>query len=238
MPTAPASRWPKRGVGAKEAELTVAPGLLGSVDLRGVVVTGDALYAQREICRQVVDSGGEYLFVVKDNQPTLLDDIVTLFADPPVAPAGVVQKNRHGDRQEVRKLLASSALNEYSDWPHLAQVCRIERVVTCKGQTKREVAYAVSSLWPHEASPRRLLELNRGHWSIENRLHYVRDVTLGEDASQVRTGSAPQVMAALRNATIGLLRMAGTTNIAAALRRNAAHPEEALALLGINYTCH
>ncbi len=216
----------------------MAPELLGSVDLHGVVVTGDALYAQRELCQEIVAAGGEYLFVVKDNQPTLREDIATLFADPPVPPAVILQRNRHGDRQEVRKLEASTALDEYSDWPHLAQVCRIERAVTRKGQTKVEVAYAITSLWPHEAGPRRLLALNRGHWGIENRLHYVRDVTLGEDDSQVRTEAAPQVMAALRNAVIGLLRMAGATNIAAALRRNSAHPEEALALLGINYTCH
>ena len=206
--------------------------------MRGLVVTGDALLAQRGLCKQIVEQGGEYLFVVKANQPTLMDDIAVLFADPPVRPAEAVQKSRHGDRREVRKLQASCALNEYSDWPRLAQVCRIEREVTRKGETTVEVAYAVTSLWPHEAGPKRLLELNRGHWGIENRLHYVRDVTLGEDASQVRTGSAPQVMAALRNATIGLLRMAGATNIAAALRRNSAHPEEALAMLGLSYMCH
>ncbi|MHB0871673.1 MAG: ISAs1 family transposase [Chloroflexota bacterium] len=216
----------------------MAPELLGSVDLRGVVVTGDALYSQRELCRQIVDSGGEYLLVVKDNQPTLREEIATLFADPPVEPSVVVQRNRHGGRREVRRLEASSALNEYSDWPHLAQVCRIEREVTCKGEVTREVAYLVSSLWPHEAGPRRLLELNRGHWGIENRLHYVRDVTLGEDASQVRSGSAPQVMAALRNTAIGLMRQNGVRNVAEALRRNAAHPEEAIALLGLNYRCH
>lgn len=216
----------------------MVPELLGSIDLHGVVVTGDALYTQRELCQEIVAGGGEYLFVVKENQPTLREDIATLFADPPVPPAVAVQRNRHGDRQEVRKLEASTALDEYSDWPHLAQVCRIERAVTRKGQTKVEVAYAVTSLWPHEAGPRRLLELNRGHWGIENRLHYVRDVTMGEDRSQVRKASAPEVVAALRNVVIGLLRMAGATNIAAALRRNSAHPEEALALLGINYTCH
>ncbi len=238
MPTKLAESWRKRGVREKEAELTVAPELLKGLDLKGLVVTGDALLAQRELCKQIVEAGGEYLFTVKANQPTLLADIATLFADPPMRPAMVVQRNRHGDRHEVRKLQASSALNEYSDWPYLGQVCRIERAVTRKGQTKVEVAYAVTSLWPHEAGPRRLLELNRGHWGIENRLHYVRDVTLGEDESQVRMGSAPQVMAALRNTVIGLLRMSGATNIAAALRRNNAHPEEALALLGINYTCH
>ncbi len=193
--------------------------------------------AKRGLCKQIVEAGGEYLFTVKANQPTLMDDIVTLFADPPMKPAEAVQRNRHGDRREVRRLQAPSALNEYSDWPYLTQVCRIEREVSRKGQTKREVAYAVTSLWSHEAGPRRLLELNRGHWGIENWLNYVRDMTFGEDASQVRTWAAPQVMAAMRNATIGLLRLAAATNIAAALRRNAAHPEEALALLGISYTC-
>ena len=210
----------------------MAPALLRGLELGGVVVTGDAIYAQRELCEQIVDAGGEYLFTVKANQKGLMEDIATLFDDPPSKPSEAVQRGRHGDRQEVRKLQASTALNEYSDWPHLAQVCRIEREVTSNEHTRREVAYAITSLWPHEASPRRLLELNRGHWGIENRLHYVRDATLGEDGSQVRTGSAPQVMAALRNTTIGLLRMAGVTNIAAALRRNAAHPKEALALLG------
>ncbi len=238
MPTKPAWSWHKRGVRDKEAELTVAPEVLKGLDLAGLVVTGDALYAQRELCRQIAEAGGEYLFTVKDNQPTLLEDIRTLFTDPPTKPAEAVHRSHHGDRQEVRRLQASADLNEYSDWPYLAQVCRIEREVRRKAGVKVEVSYAVTSLWAHEAGPRRLLELNRGHWGIENRLHWVRDVTLGEDGSQVRTGSAPQVMAALRNAVIGLLRMAGSGNIAAALRRNSVHPEEALALLGLRYMCH
>lgn len=98
-------------------------------------------------------------------------------------------------------------------------------------RTKR--IYAITSLSPERANAAKLLQLWRGHWAIENRLHWVRDVDLGEDRSQVRKGHAPQVMAALRNVTIGLLRKAGVPNVAAALRRNAAHPEEALALLGL-----
>lgn len=211
----------------------MAPELLKGLDLQGLVVTGDALFTQRELCRQIVEQGGDFMFTVKGNQPTLLDDISTLFADPPIRPKVVVERNRHGDRQEVRKLEASAALNEYSDWPYLAQVCRIEREVTRKGEVKREVAFAVTSLWPNEASPRRLLRLNRGHWAIENGLHYVRDVTFGEDASQVRKGAAPEVMAALRNTAIGLLHLKGATNIAEALRRNTAHPCQALAMVGI-----
>jgi hypothetical protein len=99
-----------------------------------------------------------------------------------------------------------------------------------------KAAYAITSLWPHEADAGRLLSMKRGHWRIENCLHYVRDVTYGEDKSQVRTGNAPRVMAALRNTAIGVMRLSGTTNIASALRRDAARPREALNLLGIDDT--
>ena len=91
----------------------------------------------------------------------------------------------------------------------------------------------LSPAWGGETGPGKLLEYVRGHWGIENRLHYVRDVTLGEDASQVRTGAAPQVMAALRNVVLGLLRSGGETNIAAAIRRIGWAPGQALAILGL-----
>lgn len=152
----------------------------------------------------------------------------------PLPPPQVVHTSRHGDRWEKRRLWTSEVLVGYSDWPHLAQVCRLERVVTRKGRTKRDVAYAVTSLPSQRAKAQRLLSLWRGHWGIENRLHWVRDVTFDEDRCQVRTGAAPQVVAGLRNAVISLIRLSGKTNIAAALRRHAAHPAEALALVGLN----
>lgn len=212
----------------------MAPALLAPVDLRGCVVTGDAHFAHRALCHTIVAQGADYLFALKGNQPTLLEDVAYLFAEPPQVFPETTQRGRHGDRWEVRRLRASDALNAYSGWPHLGQVCRLDRAITRKGLTRWEVVYLITSLPPQRATPRRLLELARGHWHIENRLHYVRDVTLGEDASQVRCGAAPQVMAALRNTTIGLMRLAGTANIAAALRRHSAHPTEALALLGLH----
>ena len=202
--------------------------------MRDKVVTGDALYAQRALCRQIVAAGGDYFFFVKGNQATLHEDIVLLFADPPTPPASDTHRSSHGNRHEVRRLEASTELNEYSGWPHLGQVCRIERTLSVQGVTQREVRYAITSLPPRRGRPRRLLALARGHWAIENRLHYVRDVTLGEDASAVRTGAAPQVLAALRNTALGLLRLAHVSNVAAALRRHARHPGEALALLGLS----
>ena len=168
---------------------------------------------------------------MKGNQPTLLEDITAIWDGEPAA-AQAVQVDQHGDRIEQRRLWVSQLLVGYSDWPHLAQVCRLERIVRTKVKPRRELAYAVTSLTPAEANPERLLALWRGHWGIENRVHWVRDVTFDEDRSQVRTGSAPQIMAALRNLTISVIRLAGETNIAAALRRHAVHPSRPLALIG------
>jgi predicted transposase YbfD/YdcC len=227
--------WPKRGVESKEGELTVAPALLAQLELKGHLVTGDALYAQRGLSSQVVDQGGEYFWVVKANQPSLQEAIALLFAQPPWGEEfGVAcQVGRHGDRQEERQLWSSTALNDYLDWPHLGQVCCIQRTRTRKGVTSRETNYAITSLSPGKADAQGLQEIWRGHWEIENRNHYVRDVTMKEDASQVRTSSAPEVMAALRNVVIGLIRQAGGTNVAAALRHYSWKVTDALALLGL-----
>lgn len=219
---------------SKEVELTVAPRLLAAINLRHRVVTFDALHTQRTTAAQVCRQGGDYFMAVKQNQPELFAGIKLLFDEPPPGEvfARSLRRDRHGDRSEERELLASTALTGYLDWPHLGQVCRIERRVTRRGQTSVEVRYAVTSLGPTAAGPDRLQHLWRGHWSIENRLHWERDVVLGEDGSQVRTASAPEVMAALRNLALGLLRLARVDNVAAALRRNARHPHAALAMMG------
>jgi hypothetical protein len=138
----------------------------------------------------------------------------------------------HG-RRERRTLRATTGLNAYLDWPGVAQVGRIESEVKRDGETSREVRYFITSAPRPLANAALLLRWVRGHWSIENRSHYVRDVTFGEDASQIRKGSGPEVMAALRNAAIGLLRSTGVTNIAAALRRNTRRVNELFTKLGI-----
>ena len=124
------------------------------------------------------------------------------------------------------------------EWPGLGQVCRLVREVEYvsgrrAGQTTREEAFALTSLPPAQADPARLLALWRGHWQIENGLHWVRDVTLDEDRCQVRVGQAPAVFAACRTTCLGLLRRAGQANVAAALRHYAMYPRKALTLLGI-----
>jgi predicted transposase YbfD/YdcC len=198
------------------------------------LLTGDALYCQRELCRQVLAAGGDYLLIVKANQGTLHRDIELFFRKPPFGEviAQAEQKGRRGDRDEARRLLASSGLKGYLKWPGAEQVMKIERTTRRKGKEEHEVRYAITSQGSR-TGPDRLLAQVRRHWSIENRLHHVRDVSFGEDASRVRKGAAPQVMAALRNATIGILRGAGWTNIAAGLRHYAWRQDAALALLGL-----
>ncbi len=218
-----------------EAELSVAPKLLEVLPLEGRLVTADALYCQRELCAQILAAGGDYLVITKANQRRLYEDIKLLFEEPPAGEvfAQAEQRDRHGDRREVRRLWASTALRDYLDWPGVQQVCKVERVAERKGKISGEVRYAVTSLGD-EVGPERLLKHVRGHWGIENRLHYVRDVTFGEDASQVRKGSAPEVLAALRNVVIGILREASWKNIAAGLRHNGWQTGAALHLLGIH----
>jgi predicted transposase YbfD/YdcC len=232
----PAWCWRKRGVRgeAHEAELRVAPAVLADLPLAGRVVTGDALYAQRAFCQQILAAGGDDLVIVKRNQPTLYGDIALLFAEPPPGERFryAEQRGRHGDRQEVRRRWASSALAGYLDWPGVSQVLKVERVVARQGQRRREVRYAVTSLGP-DVGAARLLELVRSHWAIENRLHWVRDVTLGEDGCRVRTGAAPQVLAALRNVVLALLRRRGVQNVAAALREHGWQPHGTLRFLGL-----
>ena len=120
-------------------------------------------------------------------------------------------------------------------FPHVAQAFLITRKVCELDGTRRslEFAYGVTSLGPDQADPQRLAQLVRGHWEIENRLHWVRDVTFGEDRSQVRTRGGPRALAALRNLAIGAHRFAGAVNIAKGLRHAARDPQRALTLLGL-----
>lgn len=177
------------------------------------------------------EKGGEWLFRLKGNQPELLAGVALLFEHPVSPPTVVRQRNRHGDRLEVRELAVSTDLNEWAQWPGLAQVGRLTCLRRRQGETTVETSHIITSLSPAQATPAQLLSLVRGHWGIENRLHWVRDVTFDEDRCQVRTGAAPQVMAALRNLVIGLLRLCQSRNIAAALRTLAGSPRRALTLV-------
>lgn len=217
-------------VGSKTNEITAAPLLLKMVDLHGVVVTGDAMQAQKALSVQIVADGGDYLWLVKANQPGLLGEIEQLFEPlewgkgfnaPALEFQEWLQYDQGHGRVEKRSITVSSELEGYSYWPHLSQVFKLERewLEVSKDEVKHETRYGFTSL-PHTlAGAARLMEITRGEWGIENSLHYVRDVTFGEDARQVRRGGAPQVLAALDNAVLGILRLGGVTNVAKTRRQ-------------------
>ncbi len=223
----------------KTNEIGAASEFLLTLVLEGRVVTADALLTQRELAQTILDSGGDYLLVVKENQPALHADLVATFA-PGADDTGLVGTactvTPHGDRVECRTLTASTAPVGYSAWPGLQQGLKIERRVLHKRTgrlLRQETAYAVTSARPRRATPPRLLALWRGHWAIENRLHYIRDVAFDEDRSTVRANHAHQVMAAFRNAAIGLIHALGTTKITATCRHFAAQPLAAFLALGV-----
>jgi predicted transposase YbfD/YdcC len=232
------------GVDDKSNEISKADDLLKMLALDGKIITADAMLTQRGISQQIRQGGGHYLLVVKQNQPSLLDDCRMAFCRLPRLAdtrreATLTRRAKscteHGGRLEERHLKASSLLDGQSTWPGLRQVLQIERKVTHKrrGTSWQETAYAITSLGAEQASAAELLELWRGHWGIENRLHWVRDVQYREDKLAVRKGHIPQVMAAFKNAVLSLMRLRGEANIAAACRRYAAQPESALAAVGI-----
>lgn len=207
--------------------------LLAAVPLQGQLVTGDALYCQRALCAQVLAAGGDYLLTVKGNQPTLATAIRRLLAQADLRLSVDDQRDRHGDRDEVRRLVAASTWATPLDWPGLQQVFSVTRTVRRKGKTSVHQRLGITSLPEERADAAGLLGTRRGHWRIENRLHWVRDVSLGEDACQVRSGAAPEVLAALRNSLLNLLRLEQVRNVAAALRGYAWQPGMALRLLGL-----
>jgi predicted transposase YbfD/YdcC len=224
----------QRDVDAKTNEITGFRPLLAGLDLAGVVVTADALHTQRDHADFLVaGKHAHYLFIVKANQPDLLDGCARLaWHNVPVLDR---TRDRGHGRVELRTLKAVTVAG--FGFPHAAQIIQVTRKVrdlhTRRWRTV--TVYAVTSLSHQQAGPARLADLLRGHWAIENGLHWIRDVTFGEDASQIRTGTGPQVMACLRNLVIGALSRAGPVTTAAALRHHSRDPSRPLATLGITH---
>ena len=226
----------------KGREITFAPTLLSQIDLRGVVVSGDAMFDRRSLSSKIVQAHGDYLWTVKENEKGFYQDIEVLFqphrkragtSAPPndFRYAQTVEKG-HG-RIEKRTITVSSMLADDSPWAELAQVFKLESLRTdALGNTKTEVRYGVTSLPVYLADPKRLLALSRGHWGIENGLHYRRDATMREDHAQLRMGHAPEMLAVLNNAVLGLFARQGASNVAHARREFAYHFDKALAALG------
>jgi len=220
-------------VAEKTNEIPVAKQVLPSLPIWQRVCTADALHTHAAFIRLMHELHAATVLTVKGNQPTLYADLATYFSDPLARYLQAETVDRRRGRLEVRTIKVSTEMNAYlaPTWPGVAQVAQLIRRITKAGITTTEVVYPITTLAPSQASPQRLLELNRGHWSIENRSHYVRDVTFGEDRSRLRSGNAPQVLAALRNLAITLIHRFGSSHIAATRRHFASCPHPAFALL-------
>lgn len=206
-------------VGAKTNEVPVLTTMLDRLEIAGVLILADAMHTVKSTAGYIIGRGGHYLFTVKENQPKLRKQLKSLpWKKIPVLHTDISEG--HG-RTEKRGLQAT-AVSAGLAFPGAVLALRITRKVTerrkGKVRTYTETVYAVTSLSADEATPRQLAEWLRGHWKIESQLHWVRDVTFGEDLSQTRTGSGPQAMATLRNLVLSLLRLDGHTNMASTLR--------------------
>lgn len=216
-------------VGAKENEIVAAPSLVEGLNLKNKVVCGDAMHTQRDLSVRVLAGGGDYLWLLKDNQPSLLADVEQFF-QPPQKAAGWplpatshtvarTTEKRHG-RLETRILTLIVDAACFVDWPGIRQVIKVERHVLHlrSGLQTTEVVFAITSCSPDKVSADQLLAWIRHYWGIENGLHYRRDVTLREDATRFTNPAMARAMAALNNFVVGLSRKLGYTNLAAARR--------------------
>jgi predicted transposase YbfD/YdcC len=221
-------------VDEKTNEIPIARDILPALPLAGRVVTADALHPCAPTAQAILAQDADYLLVIKANQPTLFAECAAYFSDPAARVGRATTHDRRRGRTETRTLYTTTCLNahlrRYAALPHIRRVACLRTPITDQRGTHQDVRLLLTSLPPQRATPARLLLVARGHWSIESR-HFVRDVTFGEDGSPLRTGAAPQLMAAVRNLAHTLIRRTGATAIAAARRSFSYHPARALALL-------
>jgi predicted transposase YbfD/YdcC len=226
----------QRNVDTKTNEITAFRPLLEGLDLAGTVVTADAMHAQREHARFLVEEKtAHYLFGLKGNQPSLAAAAARLLSGAPVAYESHERGHGRTEHRYVSVASVPKALAEELGFPSAAQFVSVYRERGDLGDrmASDETSYYVTDLSADEAAPAELAHHVRGHWSIENRSHYVRDRTFDEDRSQVRVGGAPQALATLRNLAISVLRLVGFTNIASGLRWMAWDYRRSLQILGL-----
>ncbi len=227
-------------VATKSNEIGAAPVLLEQIDLKGRVVCGDAMHAQRALSVQIMAAGGDYLWFLKENQPATLADVAQFFVAPRVTPgwhrplppsqtAQSVQKG-HG-RLELRRLTRIVDAHGFLDWPGVQQVFKLERQVTqvSTGQRRCQTVYGLTSCTAKQADAGQLLHWTQAHWGIENGLHYRRDATLGEDRTRITNRRLAEVLSILNNFVVSLTQKLRLTNLASARRQFDAKTTELLA---------
>jgi len=211
--------------------------LLLDLALERRVVTTDGLLTQKTVAQTIVDEGGDYVLPVKDNQPATKEAIAEWFAEEPLpyeeANQTAQRVEKGHDRLTLRRLEATTVLNDYLDWKGLAQTFKLTRrfVRLSTGEVQEQTVYGITSLAPDEADAEALLTFIQQHWTIENKLHWVKDVVLDEDHCQLRKGRTHHLMALFRSLALSLLRLNGHEHIASSLRTLAAQPDKALNLV-------
>ena len=223
-------------VESKENEITAGKRFLDPVYVKGRIISSDAIHTQKGWCAGVNAYGGYYHLVVKENQPTMYEDLHDFFEDkdPDSSEWEYYKKVQKGHgRLEVREIWTSTQMNEWfaKDWAGTAQVFKVRRWVRDREKEREEIAYGITNLSRKQANAEQNLGLNQKHWSIENRLHYRRDVTLGEDACQVRVKGAPPVLAAINGGILALMDFLGVKNVASKMRHFDEHYGEVLSLI-------
>ncbi len=225
-------------VASKTNEIPVARSLLAGRDLSGTVTTADALHTQRATAQQILDQNGHYLMVVKPNQPDLWNAIDLLFRSEPLKGEDdrwtmTYTQKRHG-RIETRTITSTCGLGDYLNWPGANQVLsrHYHSVERKTGKVRDKITYGITDLTRQLAGPEHIEAFWRGHWTIENRSHYVRDETMGEDRCQTHCGAGAQVLVALRNGIVSMFRYEGWENIAAAIRVFGSSVQKSLTIIG------
>jgi predicted transposase YbfD/YdcC len=201
----------QRAVDGKSNEITAVPELLKLLELQGAIVTYDAMVCQKEIAQAIRDQGADYVLAVKDNQPRLYEDVMATFVDAFERERGETYQQRvtndkgHG-REERREYVVVRDLSKIRDrklWPDLHSLAMVSSERTIDGKTTEELRYFISSC---SGSVRQIAGAIRGHWGIENSLHWSLDVTFGEDAHCLRKDHGPENMALLRRAALSLVK--------------------------------
>lgn len=236
MDTATGTTLTQREIPAKTNEIPELAPAIAHLDLAGKVVTLDALHTQAETARHLAeDKHAHYLLIVKGNQPTLHATIAGLLTGPDTDfPTDITDDRGHG-RRERRTVRTAPA--DGIGFPHAGQVFRIRRD---RGElhgpwTSKEIVYGITDLGPDQAGPTQIGIYARQHWGIENRTHYVRDVTFGEDASQVKTANLPHALATIRNLVASTFRLTGRVNTARSRRHHSRDDHRILDLYGFRH---
>lgn len=225
--------WAQLAVGEKTNEIPEARKLLPTLPIGGRVCTFDALHSLRQLWNLLRFKQAYPLFVIKGNEPILQANLMTYFADPLAQFQQAETIDRRRGRVERRLIKVSQEICPYlqAEWPGVTHAAQLTRTRTEKGETSIEVVYLICILPPGQDGPHDLLGWVRGHWAIENSLHYVRDVTFAEDRSRIRTGQAPQLLTACRNVALTLIHRSGSSQIAASRRSFSYYPRRAFDLL-------